>query len=283
MEGNLWNPVDSGDDRFSTCENIFWIHQQAVPEAYFYDLGALKATVNGIGLDCAGLTYYGLNWDWSQNTHPAASVTFTLDGKQPVIGSPVLESVNIDGDWLYIAPILTGATWMAENDIPIIGACVTLSQPNDLTALKNIVSTLSTPYTLTTEWNAGRIGSLTANEWVYLGALVLALLNVAALFYGLVDGYKEDLFIFRKMGATKRSIYIASSILVVILSCLASLLARCVFEALFRFQGDTTWLAFLPGGYDSALFLAFVGICTLLSLNHLRGILKSFQRIGSNL
>lgn len=283
LEGDLWNPVDGEDDRFSTHENIFWIHQQAVPEAYFYDLGALKATINGIELDCAGLTYYGLNWDWSQNTHASASVAFALDGKQPVIGPPILENVNIGGDWIYIAPVLTGATWMAENNIPIIGACVTLSQPNDLTALKNIVSTLSTPYTLTTEWNAGRIGSLTANEWVYLGALVLALLNVAALFYGLVDGYKEDLFIFRKMGATKRSIYIASSILVVILSCLASLLARCVFEALFRFQGDTTWLAFLPGGYDSALFLAFVGICTLLSLNHLRGILKSFRRIGSNL
>lgn len=68
LEGDLWNPVDSEDGRFSTHENIFWIHQQAVPEAYFYDLGALKATVNGIGLDCAGLTYYGLNWDWSQNT-----------------------------------------------------------------------------------------------------------------------------------------------------------------------------------------------------------------------
>lgn len=48
LEGDLWNPVDSEDGRFSTHENIFWIHQQAVPEAYFYDLGALKATVNGI-------------------------------------------------------------------------------------------------------------------------------------------------------------------------------------------------------------------------------------------
>ena len=283
LEGDLWNPVDSEDGRFSTHENIFWIHQQAVPEAYFYDLGALKATINGIELDCAGLTYYGLNWDWSQNTHSNASVAFTLDGKRPVIGSPILESVNIGGDWIYIAPVLTGATWMAENNIPIIGACVTLSQPKDLTVLKGIVGTLSTPYTLTTEWDAGRIGPLTANEWVYLGALVLALLNVAALFYGLMDGYKEDLFIFRKIGATKHSIYIASSILVILLSCLSSLLARGVFEVLFRCQGDTVWLASLPGSYDSALFLAFVGICTLLSLNHLRGILKSFRRISSNL
>lgn len=283
LEGNLWSPADSGDDRFSTRENIFWIHQQAVPEAYFYDLSALRATVNGIELDCAGLTCYGLNWDWSQNAPSTASVAFTLDGKRPAIGAPVLESVNIGGDWLYIAPILTGATWMAENDIPIIGACVTLSQPNGFTVLKDIVAALSTPCTLTTEWDAGRIGALTANEWVYLGALVLALLNVAALFYGLMDGYREDLFIFRKLGAAKRSICIASSILAILLACLASFLARGAFEVLFRCQGDTAWLASLPGGYDGALLLAFVGICALLSLNHLRGILKSFRRTGANL
>ncbi len=283
LEGNLWNPVDSEDDRFSTRDNIFWIHQQAVPEAYFYDLDDLRATINGIELDCAGLTYYGLNWDWSQNTHSTDSIAFTLDGKRPVIGYPVFESVNIGGDWIYIAPVLTGSTWMAENDIPIIGACITLSQPNDLTVLKDIVDMLSTPCTLTTEWNAGRIGSLTANEWVYLGALVLALLNIAALFYGLIDSYKEELFIFRKIGATKRSICIASSILVILFSCLASLLARGVFEVLFHCQGDTVWLASLPGSYNCALFLAFIGICALLSLNHLNGILKNFRRIGTNL
>jgi len=270
-------------NRFSTRDNIFWIHQQAVPEAYFYDLDNLRATINGIELDCAGLTYYGLNWDWSQNTHSTDSIAFTLDGKQPVIGYPVFESVNIGGDWIYIAPVLTGSTWMAENDIPIIGACITLSQPNDLTVLKDIVDMLSTPCTLTTEWNAGRIGSLTANEWVYLGALVLALLNVAALFYGLIDSYKEELFIFRKIGATKRSICIASSILVILFSCLASLLARGVFEVLFHCQGDTVWLASLPGSYNCALFLAFIGICALLSLNHLSGILKNFRRIGTHL
>ena len=195
----------------------------------------------------------------------------------------MLENVNIGGDWIFIAPVLTGAAWMAENDIPIIGACVTLSDPNDLKALESIVGSLNTPCTLKTEWNAGRIGTLTANEWVYLGALVLALINVAALFYGLIDSYKEELFIFWKIGATKRSICIASSILVILFSCLASLLARSVFEVLFHCQGDTVWLASLPDSYNCALFLAFIGICALLSLNHLSGILKNFRGIGTNL
>lgn len=281
MEGNLWNPVTKDDTRFSTADNLFWIHQQAVPQAYLHDMTGLRASVEGVELECAGLTYYGLNWRWD-TSHETDSVQFQLNGKKPHVESPMFENVYIGEDWIYIAPIIVSAKWMAEHDIPIHGVSITLSQPNDMETLTRI-SKHTPGAELHIEWESGRIGPLTANEWVYLGALTLAMLNVASLYYGLIDSFSNELFILRKIGVGKHSIYLAIFIVVMVLSATAFLTGLGVHHVLLSNQQDRKWLAHLPVEYTTALFLSFVSICAMLSLHHTLRMMKTFRKKGSNL
>ncbi len=280
LEGNLWYPLEPEDRRFSTGENLFWAALQAVPQDYFYRVDQMTATVNQLSLRCAGLSYYGLNWDWSQGGE-AHSVAVTLNGRRP-------ENIYLDDearrDFMTISPLLTSAAWMADNRIPVLGASVTLTQPNDMATLERIVRRLSAPCALSTAlWSAGRIGALTANEWVYLGALILVFLTIASLFYGLLDSYQQEFFIYRKVGASKGAVGLACAILVTGLATLTYGLAHGVFLLILRGQGESPWISPLPGAYNAALYLAFAGLCLGLSLNHLRGMGKKFRRIGANL
>lgn len=282
QEGALWYPVNSDDQGISTQESVFWIHRQAVPERFFHNLEALTASIDGHSLKCAGLTDYGLNWNWSDEppTHP---VSFLLDGKPAHVESPILENVYIGNDWLYIAPVLVGAGWLAQNDISISGVCITLTNPNDMETLHQITSQISLPLSLTTNWNAGRLGPLTANEWLYLGMLILAVVNVASLYYGLIDGYRAELFIFRKLGAAKGSIRKAMLLFIASMSIGAFAGAWFVYALLLKLQGERQWLAALPTGYIAVLFFAYVGICLLLALHHTNRLLKSYRKKGAYL
>ena len=89
QEGALWRPVNPDDERYSTGEALFWIHRQAVPARYFHNLEGLTASVNGFDLQCAGLTYYGLNWDWS-GEQTAHRVSLRIDGQPAHVESPIL-------------------------------------------------------------------------------------------------------------------------------------------------------------------------------------------------
>lgn len=282
QEGALWRPVNSDDERYSTGEALFWIHRQAVPAKYFHNLEGLTASVNGFDLQCAGLTYYGLNWDWSDE-QTAHRVSLRIDGQPAHVESPILEHVYVGDEWLYIAPVLVGAQWIADHDIPITGVCITLVSPNDRATLQRIASRISAPFQMTTEWNAGRIGALTANEWLYLGVLLLAMLNVASLYDGLIDSYSGEFFIFRKIGASKNAIRKAVLLLIASMSAYAFAGAWLVYALLLGFQRNHQWLAPLPAGYIGALFLGYVIICSLLALRHTESVLKSFRKKGSNL
>ena len=281
IEGNLWNPVTEEDSRFSTAENLFWIHQQAVPQAYLHDLTDLRANIESTELRCAGLTYYGLNWLWD-TAQEADTVQFLLNDRTPHVESPMLENVYIEEDWIYIAPVIVSSNWMAEHDIPIHGMSITLSQPNDMKTLMRISKQIPAAELLI-EWESGRIGPFTANEWVYLGALVLAMLNVASLYYGLIDSFSPEFFIFRKIGASKHPIYLAMLIIVTVLSAAAYLAGWGVHQAMLSNQQDRQWLAQLPVEYTTALFLSYVGICVLLSFHHSMRMMKTFRKKGSNL
>lgn len=282
QEGALWRPVNSDDERYSTGEALFWIHRQAVPAKYFHNLEDLTASINSFDLQCAGLTYYGLNWDWS-GEQTAHRVSLRIDGQPAHVESPILEHVYVGGEWLYIAPVLVGAQWIADHDIPITGVCITLVSPNDRATLQRAASRISAPFQMTTEWNAGRIGALTANEWLYLGVLFLAMLNVASLYDGLIDSYSGELFLFRKIGASKSAVRKAVLILIVSMSACAFAGAWLVYALLLGFQRNHQWLAPLPAGYIGALFLAYVVVCSLLALRHTGSLLKSFRKKGSNL
>ena len=282
QEGALWRPVNSDDERYSTGEDLFWIHRQAVPARYFHNLEGLTASFNGFDLQCAGLTYYGLNWDWSDE-QPAHRVSLRIDGQRAHVESPILEHVYVGDEWLYIAPVLVGAQWIADHDIPITGVCITLAAPNDRATLQRAASRISAPFQMTTEWNAGRIGALTANEWLYLGVLFLAMLNVASLYDGLIDSYSGEFFIFRKIGASKGAIRKAVLILIASMSACAFAGAWLVYALLLGFKRNHQWLAPLPAGYIGALFLGYVIICSLLALRHTGSVLKSFRKKGSNL
>lgn len=282
QEGALWRPVNSDDERYSTGEALFWIHRQAVPARYFHNLEGLTASVNGFDLQCAGLTYYGLNWDWS-GEQTAHRVSLRIDGQRAHVESPILEHIYTGDEWLYIAPVLVGAQWIADHDIPITGVCITLASPNDRATLQRIASRISAPFQMTTEWNAGRIGALTANEWLYLGVLLLAMLNVASLYDGLIDSYSGEFFIFRKIGASKSAVRKAVLILIASMSACAFAGAWLVYALLLGFKRNHQWLAPLPAGYIGALFLGYVIICSLLALRHTGSVLKSFRKKGSNL
>lgn len=281
IEGDLWNPVTEEDSRFSTAENLFWIHQQAVPQAYLHDMEGLRANIEGTEMECAGLTYYGLNWRWD-TVQETDTVQFLLDGGTPHVESPMLENVYIGEEWIYIAPVIVCSNWMAEHDIPIHGMSITLSQPNDMKTLTRISKQLPAAELLI-EWDSGRIGSLTANEWVYLGALVLAMLNVASLYYGLIDSFSPEFFIFRKIGARRHPIYLAMLLIVVVLSATANLAGWCVHQAMLSNQHSRQWLAELPVEYTIALFLSYVCICAVLSFHHTLRMMKTFRKKGSYL
>ena len=282
QEGALWRPVNSDDERYSTGDALFWIHRQAVPAKYFHNLEGLTASVDGFDLQCAGLTYYGLNWDWSDE-QTAHRVSLRIDGQLAHVESPILEHVYVGGEWLYIAPVLVGAQWIADHDIPITGVCITLVSPNDRATLQRAASRISAPFQMTTEWNTGRIGALTANEWLYLGVLLLAMLNVASLYDGLIDSYSGEFFIFRKIGASKNAIRKAVLLLIASMSAYAFAGAWLVYALLLGFMRNHQWLAPLPAGYIGALFLGYVIICSLLALRHTGSVLKSFRKKGSNL
>lgn len=282
QEGSLWYPVSADDACYSTAESLFWIHHQAVPERYFHALEDLTAEINGLELTCAGLTYYGLNWDWPDESS-AHSVSLLLDGKPARIGSPTRELVYIGNDWLYIAPVLVSANWLADNHLPIVGICVTLTVPNDQATLDRVASQLSTPFAVTTEWKSGRLGPLTANEWLYLGVLLLAMLNIASLYDGLLDSYGTELFLFRKLGIARGAIYRAVLLLIAAFSVCAFSGAWLLYAWLLRIQGSAQWLSPLPVRYISVLFLAYVGISILLALRHTRQILRAFRKKDANL
>lgn len=186
-------------------------------------------------------------------------------------------------EWLYIAPVLVGAQWIADHDIPITGVCITLASPNDRATLQRVASQITAPFRMTTEWNAGRIGALTANEWLYLGVLLLAMLNVASLYDGLIDSYSGEFFIFRKIGASKTAVYKAILCLIASMSTCAFAGAWLIYALMLGIQRNNQWLAPLPYGYIGALFLAYVVVCSLLALRHTGSLLKSFRKKGSNL
>lgn len=282
QEGALWYPANLDDERYSTEEDFFWIHPQAVPAQYFHKLEGLTASADGFKLQCAGLTYYGLNWDWSDK-RSAHRVSLRINGKPAHVESPILEQVYVDDEWLYIAPVLVGARWIADHDIPITGVCITLASPNDLSTLQRISSRISAPFQMITEWNTGRIGALTANEWLYLGVLLLAMLNVASLYYGLIDSYSAEFFIFRKIGAPQSAVRKAVFLLITAMSACAFAGAWLVYALLLGLQSNRQWLAPLPAGYIGALLLSYVVVCSLLALRHTWSVLKSFRKKGANL
>lgn len=282
QEGALWRPASAEDEWDSDTENRFRIHRQAVPERYFHNLESLTATVSGVDLQCAGLTYYGLNWSWD-DAPGAHSVSLLLDGKNARVESPVRENVYVGDEWISIAPVLVPAGWLADNSVPIIGVCLTLTSPNDQATLDRLASQITLPFTLTTEWKSGQLGPLTANEWLYLAVLLLAMLNVASLYYGLIDSYGAELLLFRKLGIAKRAVYNAVFLLISSLSACAFAGAQLLYALLLRVQGSGQWLAALPVRYIGALFLAYVGIGSLLALRHTRRLLKSFRKKGANL
>lgn len=279
QEGALWHPVRSDDRCFSTQDNLFWIHQQAVPEKFFHNLESLTVSIDGHELMCAGLSYYGLNWEW-RNDATKGSVSFLIDGKPAKVDYPTLENVYIDEEWIYIAPVIVGAGWVANNDIPITGLSITLVNPNDQITLNRITSRLTVPFNVSTEWNVGRVGPLTANEWIYLGALILAMLNVASLYYGLIDSYGTEFYIFRKIGATKGSICIAVLLLIALLSVCAFAGGWLIYRLLLICQANRQCLAALPAGYTVGLFIAYVGLSSLLVLRYTRNLLRSFRKKG---
>lgn len=124
---------------------------------------------------------------------------------------------------------------------------------------------------------------MTANEWLYLGMLILAVVNVASLYYGLIDGHQAELFIFRRLGAVKSSIRKATLLFIASMSIGAFAGAWFVYVLLLKLQGERQWLAALPTGYIAVLFFAYVGICPLLALRHTNRLLKSYRKKGAYL
>lgn len=283
QEGDLWNPVSAEDAVYSTADDVFWIHQQAVPERFIHNLGALTASVNGVKLSCAGLSYHGLRWDFDDTSDYGSDIEFLLNGKRPMVEPPFLDNARYNGEWFLIAPVIVSAEWMAINDIPIDGICLTLAEPNDANTLGRISSGLNAPHSVDANWGAGKIGALTANEWVYLGALILAMLNVASLFYGLIDGYQYELMLYRKMGASRGSVYFAFAAIILVISSLAFIIAGGLYGIMFASQGARQWLAPLSAEYMGGLFAGFTGLCLTASLLHARRMLKKFRLTAANL
>lgn len=278
LEGNLWQAVSGEDAVYSTDDDVFWIHQQSVPTKYLYDLENLTAQINGITLFCKGLTYRGLNWDlWDDASD--SLVDFLLDGDTPTISEPMYsQALDEEGSWIYISPVIVTAAWMAKNDIPIVGVCLTLVAPNDAETLLDISENLTSRNTVVTDWDGTKVGALTANEWVYLGALILALFSAGSLFYGLIDGFHREFYVVYKVGIPRMAIYFAVSFIVFILCVPAFVLATTVY-LLFLHYG-ATWLAPLPGGYIGALFLLFVSVWMILTIIHTRCLLRTFRKKG---
>lgn len=170
---------------------------------------------------------------------------------------------------------------MARHKIPIVGACITLSMPNDTATLNRISLQLPFPNSIEENWSSFKIGKLTINEWVYLGALVLAMMNVAALFFGLIDGYTNEIYVLRRIGIQRTAVYRAIFWIIFILSAIGFAGAALIFHIIQPLQKNL--LSDLPVTYILFLFALFIGAGELMSIIHTRSILRGLRKKAANL
>lgn len=274
IEGNLWQPVSEVDEIYNTERDVFWIHNYAVPDTFRFHLTDLTATVNGIKLQCEGLSETGLNWNhWSN--YSDKSVELKLADQNAAYSASMRDEMWEGENWAYFSPVLTSAKWMANHEISIIGLCIALTEPNDMASLNRICKQLPVPHSLWNEWDSNRIGKMTVNEWVYLGALILAMMNVAAMFFGLIDGYQQEFYMLRKTGLQRTPVYLAVSISILLLSVIAFIIGISIFHILLR--SSNLFAKLTP--YDiTILLLLFISTSEFLAVAHTRGLLKEFTK-----
>jgi hypothetical protein len=276
LEGNLWKPFSEADDIYATDESIFWIHQNVAPEKFFYRLDMLTGQINGSVMKCDGLSNTGLNWHYAEELGNE-SVTLRLDGETASQRDYFRDYLynEEEEEWDFYYPIITGAKWMVKKQAPIVGACITLTEPYDVNTLQRISNLLPVTHKLDKDWNYQRIGSISYNEWTYFGVLLFAMVNIASLYFGLIDGLAQEFSILRKIGARQFSIHAAIALLAFLLSALVFAIAFALFNVFIYSIQEADWLSILPRMHVLLLFCGFSGVSVFLSFTHTRSVSKT--------